>query len=79
MKRYKKEAKSLNPKEFLEMLHKRSRREGSPDWAEVQAGYRIYKEDGGKLSWEEFVSFFPDYSAPIEDRGWLEGKVRVIG
>lgn len=42
------------------------------DWAEWQAACRIYREDGGKLSADEFMSAAP--KSPVLDKNWLNGK-----
>jgi len=69
VKRYFEEVK-LPPKEFLEKVFGEKY---VSDWAYIQVGYRVYKQDGGKLSFEEFTTDL-NYNPPIEDIDWIEGR-----
>jgi hypothetical protein len=70
MKRYFREVRTLTPREFVKKVFGGE----TPAWFEIQAGYRIFREDGGKMRWEEWLTYFPEYQAPVEDRAWIEGK-----
>lgn len=77
MKRYFKEVKKVNageitPEQFVIKVFGKNY-----GWAEVLGAFKIYKEDEGALSWEQWKNTFKNYEAPIDTDAWVKDNVNT--